>query len=261
MKEVKSGIYAIKNKVNGKVYIGKSKDIFSRWSKHKSDLKRDTKKKDTNRFLWNSVKKYGIENFEFTILEELIIDEDLFKIRELYWMDFFNSCDRSFGYNLRRDSKTNMIVHEETKKLISELVKGENNPNYGNRWTDEQKQYMSELKKEGYSNGTLEINLEGVYKGIEERNRRWRENPELKYNMRRKVSEIHNKYQYLKIDRETKEVLEVFENRLELLEKYTDYKTSPLLSVCNGWKPSYKNFLWRYRDRETGEIIEPERKW
>ena len=47
-------------------------------------------------------------------------------------MDDYKSTDRQFGYNLRRDSSTQMIVHEETKQLLSEKYQGENNPNYGN---------------------------------------------------------------------------------------------------------------------------------
>ena len=176
-------------------------------------------------------------------------------------MDSFNSCNRDFGYNLRRDSKTKMIVHEETKALLRDSMKGSGNPNFGNTWSEDKKKYMSDLKKEGYVNGTLKINKEGAYKGIKERNRRWEENPQLKTNMRKKVSEHHNLYQYLKIDKVTKEILETFENRLELLEKYPEYKTSPLLSVCNGWKSSYKGFIWRYRDRKTDEIIEPVLKY
>jgi group I intron endonuclease len=105
MQEIKSGIYGIRNTINNKIYIGKSKNILKRWASHKSELKREIKKKDTNRYLWSSVKKYGLSNFEFTIIEELLIDEELFKIRELYWMDSFNSCNRDFGYNLRRDSR------------------------------------------------------------------------------------------------------------------------------------------------------------
>ena len=37
-------------------------------------------------------------------------------------MDDYKSTDRQFGYNLRRDSSTQMIVHEETKQLIEHLL-------------------------------------------------------------------------------------------------------------------------------------------
>lgn len=261
MREIKSGIYGIRNKLDQKIYVGKSKNIDQRWSGHRSHLKREVRSKDTNRYLWNAVQKYGIDNFEFIILEELDIDETLFKVRELYWMDYYNSYSKDFGYNLRRDSKTNMIVHEDTKALLSVSMLGDKNPNFGNNWSLEQKKYMSDLKKEGFKNGTLTVNLENVFKGITERNRRWEENPQLKVEMRKKVSKIHNKYEYLKIDVLSKEVLEVYQSRLEVVEAYPDAGKTIILSVCNGYKRVYKGFLWRYRDRESGEIIEPIPKW
>lgn len=48
-------------------------------------------------------------------------------------MNEYKLIDRKFGYNLRMDSSTKMIVHEETKKLLSKVNSGENNPNFGNR--------------------------------------------------------------------------------------------------------------------------------
>ena len=36
-------------------------------------------------------------------------------------MDNYKSTDREFGYNLRRDSSTQMIVHEETKQLLNSI--------------------------------------------------------------------------------------------------------------------------------------------
>ena len=47
---------------------------------------------------------------------------------------------------------------------------GENNPNYGNKWTDEQKKRMSEIKKEQYRTGEVKINPENSRKGCKIRN-------------------------------------------------------------------------------------------
>lgn len=260
MSEIKSGIYGIRNKLNQKIYVGKSKNIKARWAGHKSDLKKKLKNKDTNRHLWNAVQKYGLDNFEFIILEELPIDEVIFKIRELYWMDYYDSYNRDYGYNLRRDSKTNMIVHEETRALISQAVSGENNPNFGNHWTNEQKSYMSDLKKQGHKDGTLTVDKEALKRGRKTTARKYEENPQLKVDMQKKVSENHNLYEYLKLTLEG-ELLEVYQNRLEVREAYPDAGKTIILSVCNGHKRSYKGFLWRYRDRESNQIIEPVPKW
>lgn len=51
-------------------------------------------------------------------------------------MKIYNSTDRNYGYNLRMDSSTKMIVHEETKKLFKQRI-GNKNPNFGNKWSNE----------------------------------------------------------------------------------------------------------------------------
>ncbi len=64
---MKSGIYQIRNLINGNRYIGSAKDFSDRWSKHKYDL---NKNKHGNSHLRASWKKYGAEKFVF---EKLII--------------------------------------------------------------------------------------------------------------------------------------------------------------------------------------------
>lgn len=243
-------------KPNGEVfYIGVS-----------NNLKRPYNKTSRSKQWKKLVKEYP--NYEIQILKTALTKETAYEL-EIILINWYKRKDCCEGtlVNLTDggESTKGRIMENWQKEFMSNSLKGtmlgENNPNYGNRWTNEQKRYMSEIKKEGYRNGSLKVDLNNSYKGVEERNKRWEENPNLKYEMRKKVSECNNKYEYLKIDRNTLQILEVFQNRLEIFEKYPEYKTSPLLSTCNGWKGSYKGFLWRYRDRETGFIIEPERKY
>ena len=115
------GIYCIKNKINNKVYIGKSKNIYRRIYQHLYDLKNKRINNENSHFL-NAWYKYGKENFEYFILEELTLDDSICKNRELYWIKKYNSTDREFGYNLRLDSSTQMIVHKETSEKISKRL-------------------------------------------------------------------------------------------------------------------------------------------
>ena len=62
------GIYAIVNKVNGKQYVGSSKDIQNRFVRHKYDLKNN---KHINLHLQNAWNKYHEDSFDFEILEKL----------------------------------------------------------------------------------------------------------------------------------------------------------------------------------------------
>lgn len=90
------GIYLIKNLVNGKIYIGKSKDINRRIKEHKrrSNSKMD---KFKNHRLYNAISKYGIESFNFEVLEEC--EEKLLDKKEREYIKRFKSFDKRVGYN------------------------------------------------------------------------------------------------------------------------------------------------------------------
>ena len=64
-----SGIYKIENLINHHVYIGLSKDIPNRWRGHKSNYN-NPNCKDYNMVIYKAMRKYGIENFTFEIIEE-----------------------------------------------------------------------------------------------------------------------------------------------------------------------------------------------
>jgi group I intron endonuclease len=120
----KSGIYMIRNTINKKVYIGKSKNIYKRINQHIYDLNKKDNRKENSYFI-NSWKKYGKDAFEYIVLEYLKLEEDILSKKELYWMKVFKSLDRNFGYNLRSDSDSIMITHKDTSKKISERLKKE----------------------------------------------------------------------------------------------------------------------------------------
>ena len=62
----KAGIYFIKNKINAMSYIGSSRDIGSRLIKHFSQLRKGN---HPNGLLLADYNKYGVEVFEFGVLE------------------------------------------------------------------------------------------------------------------------------------------------------------------------------------------------
>ena len=88
-----SGIYGILNTENFKWYIGSSKQIESRWRKHKEQLR---SRRHGNRKLQNAWNKYGEGCFLFMILKETS-QEDLEK-EETELIAFFDSY--RFGYNM-----------------------------------------------------------------------------------------------------------------------------------------------------------------
>jgi group I intron endonuclease len=68
------GIYKITNLINGKVYIGQSIDIKQRWFKHKSAAF-NIADKNYEYPLYRAIRKYGLDNFLFEVLEECSKDE------------------------------------------------------------------------------------------------------------------------------------------------------------------------------------------
>lgn len=87
MKEILCGIYSIQNKINNKRYIGQSNNIYERWNRHKALY--------DNCAIHRALQKYGIENFDFSILE--LCSENELDDKEIYWINYYNSYKD--GYN------------------------------------------------------------------------------------------------------------------------------------------------------------------
>lgn len=238
------GIYAIVNKVNGKRYVGKSSSILTRWSSHLAALRSDKRNKDCNRYLYNSFKKYGESNFGLEFLEIVdnpISDKELSEL-ELQWMIELKTLDRAFGYNLRSDSSSKSFVHDDTRRLISNLNKGENNPNFGNKWSDEQKQRMSDDMKRRIALGRY--TEETRKKQSVASSKFWRENPEVKLRVKKLVVEKRSIYSFEQYTKEG-QLVRIWNNMDEILTENPDYHSKAIYGCCSGYKKSYRGFLWK----------------
>jgi len=124
-----SGIYQIRNKKNGKVYIGSAVDIERRWRVHKRLLKQN---KHHSRHLQRSYNKHGECNFIFEVLEG-VEDKNLLLESEQRWMDKTRCCDDKIGYNICPTAGSNLgkKATGEQKKARSERTTGEKNPMFG----------------------------------------------------------------------------------------------------------------------------------
>ncbi len=89
-------IYQIKNNINEKRYIGKTeKTIQSRWLSHCKNVKNHI-----NRYLYDAMNKYGINNFSINIIE-ICEYTKVPNAREKYWINFYKTTDKEFGYNMQ----------------------------------------------------------------------------------------------------------------------------------------------------------------
>lgn len=128
------GIYKIRNKINGKFYLGSSEKIKRRWNEHKSLLRRN---KHCNGILQKAWNKYGEENFELSVIEECMVNVLL--EREQFYLDTMKPY-RKIGYNISKISKGgdtfNTLTKKQQKIFKEKSIRvGKNNGMYGKEHT------------------------------------------------------------------------------------------------------------------------------
>lgn len=118
--ECVSGIYEIRNRVNGKVYVGSANDIGRRWYEHRKCLNRGS---HGNAKLLSAWRKYGDENFSFAVLE-MVSEKSELIAREQYWMDQTRCFARNVGYNIQPKAASALGVKHtaETKQRARERM-------------------------------------------------------------------------------------------------------------------------------------------
>lgn len=239
------GIYAIIHSKSGKRYIGKSLNVERRLIDHKTNLISDSyKPKSVNRHLYSAVQKYGWCAFHTEVIETFEkVDEVLISKRELFWIDHFNTTNRSKGYNLRRDSSTSMIVHAETRKRLSKAFKGAGNPNYGNTWSDQKKKQMSEIKKAQHASGVVYGDDWKKQQSVSI-SQMWKTNLVAKSAMALKISKLKQKYAFVQLTT-TGEIVKKWNTVKEIVAANDGYKWQNIYSVCNGYKPTYMGYVWK----------------
>lgn len=90
------GIYKIVNTQNGKTYVGQSVDILKRWQSHKWESE-EPKDRSYKCIIHDAFRKYGIDKFEFSILEECSVE--MLDEREKHWISELNTLVPN-GYNI-----------------------------------------------------------------------------------------------------------------------------------------------------------------
>lgn len=92
------GIYKITNLINNKVYIGQSINIQARWKAHRH-RPFNPNSVDYDSILYRAIRKYGLENFKFEVLEECK-SQELLNDREIFYIQKYKSSNPDFGYNM-----------------------------------------------------------------------------------------------------------------------------------------------------------------
>lgn len=219
IKEENSGIYKIENIINGKFYIGSSKELRRRFVNHFRKL--ITGNHSSVKFQ-NSFNKYGCNAFEVSVLEYCEIDKLI--EREQYYLDILleaqeyikkkKSIFSELGLNICPTASNSLgrIVSKETSEKISKSLRksyksGKSKPRKG---------------KDHHYYGKSSAN----------KNRKFGKSPMRKY--------------VVQIDKNFKEVHRYF---IDQLEGSFEYSRKTISKRCNEKSNlKYKGYYWRYAD-------------
>ncbi len=133
------GIYLITNQLNGKKYVGQALDIEERWKRHIRDIN------NYDFVIYRAMRKYGVENFSFEVLEEC--DVDKLDEREIYWINELDTYNN--GYN--------MTMGGEGRNQGKNCYSDEYQKQYNKQWHQDHKEERKQYKKQYYQDHKEEI--------------------------------------------------------------------------------------------------------
>jgi group I intron endonuclease len=182
-----SCIYQIKNKVNGKFYIGSTHDYKTRQYMHVLELKAN---RHRNRHLQGAWNKYSEDSFEFIILEKINLSNgltpdsirSLLEEREQFYLNtlLFANCNdgrfKEMGYNILPNACSaglGVKCSDQAKKNISESKKGSKNPNWGKPRSDE---WRAKMEAINWNKGHPGLSVPQTPERIEAARQRWTQN-------------------------------------------------------------------------------------
>lgn len=223
-------------------------------AEHKYDSQIYSNKSKT--YLHRAMNKYGFDNFEVNILEEIQgdnLEEFNCKLNELemYYIDKFDTYKNGYNVTLGGEGCCGNTISEKHKEAVAKAHKGiplseehkakikkfmnsENNPNIGRKHSEEVKLNMSKAKI-------------GKYVG---------ENNPMYGQKRPDLSErnLKGSIKICQLDLQTGELIKIWDSLREC-SRTTGFNRSCISDCCNGKSKQSHGFLWRYYDDLYKEMM------
>lgn len=144
MEERKWKVYVHENKINGKRYVGITKqDANKRWRNGNGYV--------GSEYFFRAINKYGWDGFEHSIILDGLSKEDAENI-EIELIKKFNSNKRECGYNIQSGGNTSGTHSEETIEKIKNAISGENHYLYGKHPSESTLEKMRVINSGGKNN-------------------------------------------------------------------------------------------------------------
>lgn len=131
-------VYQHINKVNGKRYIGITKQVpENRWGANGNNYK-------STPYFYNSIKKYGWESFEHIIIKDNLTKEDACAL-EIELIKKYKTQDKKYGYNILSGGTAPNLTDEVKKKISKALLNNKNG--LGHPCSEEKRNKISNAQK------------------------------------------------------------------------------------------------------------------
>lgn len=209
------GIYCIVNRTNNKKYVGSSIDIKNRFRQHRHNLKHN---KHCNSHLQAAWNKYGEDQFNFEIIEELDTSEEILEV-ENFWIEYHSAL--TDGYNQRIEAHSNIGIKrsEEFKEACRQRWLGHTQ---SPQQIEKRMETMRRKKESGeYSHGGWKLTEE-----------------QLKARKEKGRTKI---YQYT-LEGELVAVFHAINKAAEV----TGFNSSGISNCARGHRKTYRGFKWTY---------------
>lgn len=261
-----TGIYCFTNLINNKRYIGQSIDVQERISQHKYRYK--VKNDSGYRSAFHSaLRKYGWENFSFSIIEECTIEE--LDNKEKYWIQKYNTMS-PYGYNLTVGGQKNKADYTRKicpicgkaksrgAKICKECSGNHTKPlltssNFSIKNIDDvlSTSWEAAAKKMGYKSGNslkkrfkafgIPVQKEKLFQYYEEQT--GKQHPkQCQINQPKIKKEVSKKCAVYDL---SGHLLQTFSSTREA-SRQMNLHSGHISECCNGKRAKYKNLIWKY---------------
>lgn len=244
------GIYRIRNKANGKFYIGSTRNFRKRMREHLCNLRNNC---HPNIHLQRSFNKHGETKFLFEIVEVVEDIDRLIDVEQKY-LDTLRPFDLAIGYNI-------------STVATSYAVYGEENPHYGIPKTEEHKRKISETLKGHRHSEETKRKISQAVKGKNAGKDHWSYGKERsKQHRERHSASMKGKFAGAKNPSAKKVVQLTVDGRyvntfdtMREARRETGAHSSGIVNCCKGKAFTAGGFRWMYYEDFTGgDVVEQE---
>lgn len=226
-------IYRHINKINGKCYIGLTRETKNpnlRWGRYGGGYNQKGQKK-----FWAAIKKYGWENFEHEILEKDISTSELANKREKYWIAYFDSFRNGYNATIGGCGATGHVCSEEARKINGEKHKGKA---YHKMPHSEETKKLLSIKHKGMHNSPKTEFKKGHKTWIFGR-----------HDLGKPVLQYDSEGNFVK----------EWDNVYAVMNFFGGNSQSCIRHCCRGIRKRYKGYIWRFKENENFSLkVQPQ---